>query len=174
MTKDEPEELIMMLPKELFVRIIAEDLQDRTMTATVNDEFAQSIKKCLTEKAIPPLRTTLSDWTLDNELILFKGKAYIPPNTDLHRDIIKEYHESPTSGHPGFFKTLALLKEHYWWPSLSQLVKKFINSCTACQQMKSNTHPTAAPLMPILSQAHRPFQQITMDFITDLPPQQRF
>ncbi len=77
------------------------------MTATVNDEFAQSIKKCLTEKGIPPLHTTLSDWTLDDKLIPFKGKAYIPPNTDLCRDIIKEYHESPTSGHPGFFKTLA-------------------------------------------------------------------
>jgi len=66
MTKDEPEELITMLPKELFVRIIAEDLRDRTMTATVKDEFTQSIKKCL----------TLSDWSLDDELILFKGKVY--------------------------------------------------------------------------------------------------
>ena len=35
--------------------------------------------------------------------------------------------------------------------------------------MKLNTHPTVAPLMPIKSQAHRPFQQIMMDFITDLP-----
>ncbi len=121
------------------------------MTATVNDEFAQSIKKCLTEKGIPPLCTALSDWSLDDELILFKGKVYIPPNTNLHQDIIKEYHESPTSRHPGFFKTLALLKEHYWWPGLSQLVKKFIDGCTTCQQMKSNTHPTAAPLMPIAS-----------------------
>ena len=34
--------------------------------------------------------------------------------------------------------------------------------------MKPNTHPSTAPLMPIKSQAHRPFQQITMDFITDL------
>ncbi len=83
MTKDKPEELIMMLPKELFVRIIAKDLRDRTTTATVNDEFAQSIRKCLTKKGIPPLHTALSDWTLDDELILFKGKAYIPPNTDL-------------------------------------------------------------------------------------------
>jgi len=53
------------------------------MTATVNDEFAQSIKKCLIEKGIPPLRTALSDWSLDDELILFKGKVYIPPNTKL-------------------------------------------------------------------------------------------
>ena len=84
------------------------------------------------------------------------------------------FHESPTSGHPGFFKTLALLKEHYWWPLMSKMVKQFIDGCTACQQMKSNTHPTAAPLMPIRSHAHRPFQQITMDFITDLPESDGF
>ena len=41
--------------------------------------------------------------------------------------------------------------------------------CNTCQQMKTNTHPTAAPLKPIKSHAHRPFQQVTMDFITNLP-----
>ena len=35
--------------------------------------------------------------------------------------------------------------------------------------MKPNTHPTTAPLMPIISHATQPFQQVTMDFITDLP-----
>ena len=49
------------------------------------------------------------------------------------------------------------------------MLKKFIEGCTICQQMKPNTHPTAAPLMPIISHVHCPFQQITMDFITDLP-----
>ena len=52
---------------------------------------------------------------------------------------------------------------------MSTMVKQFIDGCTACQQMKPNTHPTAEPLMPIKSHAHRPFQQITMDFITNLP-----
>jgi hypothetical protein len=49
------------------------------------------------------------------------------------------------------------------------MTKQFIDGCTVCQQMKTNTHPTAAPLMLIKSHAHRPFQQVTMDFITDLP-----
>ena len=49
------------------------------------------------------------------------------------------------------------------------MVKQFVDGCSTCQQMKPNTHPLAAPLMPIKSHAHWPFQQITMDFITDLP-----
>ena len=48
-------------------------------------------------------------------------------------------------------------------------LKKYIDSCAICQQMKLNTHPTVAPLMPIKSHTHRPFQQIMMDFIMDLP-----
>jgi hypothetical protein len=54
------------------------------------------------------------------------------------------------------------------------LTKSFIDGCLTCQQMKPNTHPTAAPLMPIKSHAHRPFQQITMDFITNLPTSDSF
>jgi hypothetical protein len=36
------------------------------------------------------------------------------------------------------------------------MTKQFIDGCAICQQMKTNTHPTAAPLMPIKSHAHRP------------------
>ena len=117
----------------------------------------------------PPLWSALSDWTNDDGIILYKGKAYIPADTNLRRSIIKEYHESPTTSHPGYFKTLALLKEHFWWPGMTIMLKKFIEGCATCQQMKPNTHPTAAPLMPITSHAQCPFQQITMDFIMDLP-----
>ncbi len=174
MEKDDPEELLTMLPEKLFIRTITEDLREKTIEATKTDEFAISIKKCLQEKGIPPLRTALSDWTLDDEIILYKGKTYILPSIDLRREIIKDFHELPTSGHPGIFKTLVLLKEHYWWPLMPKMVKQFIDGCTACQQMKANTHPTVAPLMPIKSNAKRNFSQVTMDFITDLPPSDGF
>ena len=35
--------------------------------------------------------------------------------------------------------------------------------------MKINTHPTIPPFTPIASHTQRPFAQLTMDFITDLP-----
>src|ERR1700710_1454226 len=37
-------------------------------------------------------------------------------------------------------------------------------------QMKSNTHPSNPPLNPIPSTATRPFSQISVDLITELPP----
>ena len=49
------------------------------------------------------------------------------------------------------------------------MMNYFVQGCATCQQMKPNTHPMTAPLMLIISHATRPFQQVTMDFITDLP-----
>ena len=88
---------------------------------------------------------------------------------ELQKEIVSSFHDSILAGHPGFFKTLHLIKEHYWWPGMTIFLKKYIDGCATCQQMKPNTHPTVTPLMPIKSHTHQPFQQITMDFITDLP-----
>jgi hypothetical protein len=166
---EEDDELVTMLPKEQFISLIATDLRDQIQTLSSNNDFIKGIIKCLKERSTLPLRTALSDWTLDDGIILFKTKVFVPNNKDIRQSIIAETHESPVSGHPGHLKTLYLLKERFYWPGMAIMTKQFIDGCAVCQQMKTNTHPTAAPLMPIKSHAHRPFQQVTMDFITDLP-----
>jgi hypothetical protein len=166
---EEDDELVTMLPKEQFISLIATDLRDQIQTLSSNNDFIKGRIKCLKERSTPPLRTALSNWTLDDGIILFKNKVFVPNNKDIRRSIIAETHESPVSGHPGHLKTLYLLKERFYWPGMAIMTKQFIDGCAVYQQMKTNTHPTAAPLMPIKSHAHRPFQQVTMDFITDLP-----
>ena len=73
-------------------------------------------------------------------------------------------------GHPGQYNTLQMVKEHYWWPGMNTFIKNFVDGCATCQQTKINTHPTSLPLMPIPGPKDgRPFSQISMDFIMDLP-----
>ena len=49
-------------------------------------------------------------------------------------------------------------------------VKNYVAGCALCQQMKVNIHLTSPGLIPIKANEHvKPFSQITMDFITDLP-----
>ena len=100
---------------------------------------------------------------------VFKNRVYIPDDLDLRQSIIAKTHESPVAGHPGRFKTLQLLKERFYWPRMATMTANFVEGCATCQQMKLNTHPTTAPLMPIISHTTQPFQQVTMDFITNLP-----
>jgi hypothetical protein len=52
---------------------------------------------------------------------------------------------------------------------METFIQKYIKGCTLCQQMKSNTHPSTLPFTPIPSSVTRPFSQISIDLITNLP-----
>ena len=45
----------------------------------------------------------------------------------------------------------------------------FVSGCGLCQQMKVNTHPTIPMLSPLPSSCTRPFQQMSVNLVTDLP-----
>ena len=85
-----------MLPTNLFLNLISIDLHNRIAKLTETDAYAATIYSCIKRKA-PPLRTALTDWTLDDSLILFKNRVYVPDDLDLHRSIIAETHESPVA-----------------------------------------------------------------------------
>src|SRR5229473_1232309 len=46
--------------------------------------------------------------------------------------------------------------------------KNYVTGC-GCQQHKINTHPSQPPLDPIESKSTRPFAQVLVDLVTDLP-----
>ena len=108
---EEDDKLVTMLPEDLFIDLIATDLRNQIQILSSKDDFIKGVIKCLETRSAPPLRTTLSDWTNDDGIILFKNKVFVLNDRDIRRSIIAETHESPVSGHPGHFKTLQLLKE---------------------------------------------------------------
>ena len=83
MKGEDDDELVTMLPEEQFISLIAMDLRDQIKSLSSNDEFIKGIIKCLKERSTPPLRTALSDWTLDDGIMLFKNRVYVPNNRDI-------------------------------------------------------------------------------------------
>ncbi|GJP60702.1 hypothetical protein CLOP_g17914 [Closterium sp. NIES-67] len=83
--------------------------------------------------------------------------------------LLEEYHDVLYAGHFGRNKTLTGIAKHYYWPHLTEDVHKFVTSCNTCQRMKSSTQKKAGLLqpLPILDQ---PWQVVSLDFITGLPP----
>ena len=78
----EEDELVTMLPTDLFLNLISIDLCNRITKLTETDTYAATIYSCIKHKA-PPLRTALTDWTLDDSLTLFKNRVYVPDDLDL-------------------------------------------------------------------------------------------
>jgi hypothetical protein len=140
---------IQLLPDSLFMNIIDTSFTDRLCISSSIDPVVQTALKVLTDSSTPPpLCSALSDWKLSDSILSYKGLTYMPPS-DLRHELTSLHHNSPTTGHPGHFKTQELLSHDYWWPGLATFVKNYINGCCICQQNKVNMHPSSPPLNPI-------------------------
>ncbi|GJP31022.1 hypothetical protein CLOM_g7819 [Closterium sp. NIES-68] len=106
-----------------------------------------------------------------------KGVYYLRSGTDriwvpsyrlLRELLIQEVHDSNLSGHFGVDKTLKALQRFYYWPDMVTDVQRYVAACPICQQMKSS-HQRPTGLLQPLEPPQRPWQHVTMDFVTGLP-----
>jgi hypothetical protein len=65
-------------------------------------------------------------------------------------NVIKDYHDSPTAGHPGTKKTLDLLRRWgFKWKGIRKDVKDYVGGCLTCQKVKPKIGPGSDQLHPI-------------------------
>ena len=162
-------------PDDPDTTVDLDSIRQRIQDVTKTNPDAQMVIQALENKTLPPFRTALSDWTLQNNTLQYRGKVFVPPDLDLRRDIVRAHHIPRVMGHPGARKTYVLVRRLFWWPGMQYFVNDYVRGCAFCQQAKVNTHPSAPPLLPIEADVHAtPFSTITMDFITGLPASQGF
>jgi hypothetical protein len=165
-TADDNVELT-LLPDDLFICTIDAALAEKISLSTPSDPLVLSALQVLDEGASLFPRAQRTDWLYQEGKLYFKGRLYAPEG--VHHDIVASLHESAAGGHGGVFRTQDLVARDFWWPGLNTFVCRFVAGCAVCQAHKVNTHPSAPPLTPLASVATRPFQQVSVDLITDLP-----
>jgi hypothetical protein len=80
-------------------------------------------------------------------------------------------HYNRVAGHFVIKKTVAMLQKHFYWPKLRQEVNQYIRSCTACAIAKPNTKKQG--MYTPLHTPDRPWESISMDYISGLPSTKR-
>ncbi|XP_006366953.1 uncharacterized protein [Solanum tuberosum] len=98
---------------------------------------------------------------------LFKENKLCVPNCSLRELFVREAHYGGLMGHFGVPKTLEILSEHFYWPSMRKDVEKVCSYCLECKQAKSRTLPHG--LYTPLPVSNSPWIDISMDFILGLP-----
>ncbi|GJP73658.1 hypothetical protein CLOP_g4353, partial [Closterium sp. NIES-67] len=106
-----------------------------------------------------------------NDIVYRKGstKIWVPNYPPLRQLLLEEYHDVLYAGHFGSNKTLTSIAKHYYWPYMADDVQKFVTSYDTCQRMKSSKQNKAGLLQP-LPVPEQPWQVVSLDFITGLPP----
>lgn len=67
-------------------------------------------------------------------------------------------------GHFGIEKTLERIKKSYWFPKMSQFVKKYVTACIECAYAKKNNSRTEGLLHPI-TKIEEPFHTLHIDHL---------
>src|SRR5947209_6612539 len=94
------------------------------------------------------------------------SRLYVP--TKLRVDLMTQMHDHPAGGHFGTDKTHKRILEYYTWPGSRKDVKAFVQRCSVCAQTKHSTRRPAGSPTP-LTPAKAPWQDVTVDLVTDLP-----
>jgi len=70
--KDTDDEDIVLLPDELFIKLINMELAKLIKSAATSDEFAKNMDKVLSTKGVPPIKSNLSDWKIEDRVLFYQ------------------------------------------------------------------------------------------------------
>ena len=108
-------------------------------------------------------------WTIHTDGSLrHRGRVVVPQLTDLREEILKEFHYSRFSVHPGGTKMYQDLRRQYYWSGMKRHVGDFVRLCLTCQQVKAEHQKPTRLLQPLEVDKWK-WEHVTMDFVTYLP-----
>jgi hypothetical protein len=106
--------------------------------------------------------------TMENDLPVWDGKVWVPEK--LQDEAIRDIHQSMVAAaHRGIKTTYKICRRYYRFVGLKSKVTNIVSKCSICQRAKSSRHKPYGLLQP-LPVPQRPWESISFDLITKLPP----
>ena len=87
----------------------------------------------------------------------------------LRASLLSVSHDLVLAGHCGARRTLARLREKFFWPEMTVDVARYVASCDACQKTVSKGRVAPVPLsvVPVIG---TPFDRVAIDLVGPLRP----
>ena len=109
---DEPDNMdITLLPDSLFIQTINTEMHNLIATNLMKDDIVKDAIEALKSNGTPPIKSVLSDWKINDGLLFFKDRCYVPNTPYLWKRIVEHYHNSIAIEHPSQFKTIEEIRK---------------------------------------------------------------
>ncbi|KAK3043051.1 hypothetical protein RJ639_002619 [Escallonia herrerae] len=141
---------------------VAINIGKKIRKALTRDPVAQQLLKLIESGK------TRQFWQEDGLLMTKGRRVYVPRVDHMRRTLIRECHDTLWAGHARGERILALFQQGYYWPQMGDEVQEYVNTCLSCQQDKVERKKKAGLLQP-LPVPKRPWESVSLDFITGLP-----
>lgn len=177
-----------VLPKELWSNVNA--IQTHPKTPFLDDEILsnlwnkafhepvgrdymsafEAVEK--REKHFPKeldLRLATGECDTSDGYLRYRDRIWVPCYEPLTTRIIQTIHDSYLGGHPGRDATITLVGRRFFWPGINQTIRNFVKACDICGRTGIWRDKKKGLLKP-LPLPSRIWQELSMDFVTGLPP----
>src|SRR4030095_4045439 len=155
---------IALPPEQLSVTLLLNEevLLSQIRHAPADDYFRKAMVDIESQSDSPFAKSP------DGQLLLRRGKIYVPDHENLRLKVLQAHHDHKLRGHPGIRKTVQLIHRTYFWPRLRRDVTRYVRGCHICARAKPIRHKPFGLLKP-LPIGERPWTSISMDYIEELP-----
>ena len=108
---------------------------------------------------------------MKNELIWRRNpktgcdQLYVPEC--FREEVLYLCHNIPMAGHQGEDRTLARLKDKYFWKGMTKDAKEYVNSCAVCNRYKKPSKKAKHGMIEF--HAGAPLERVHLDFLGPLP-----
>jgi hypothetical protein len=89
------------------------------------------------------------DTDADTKNATFRCRLYVPDSAPLRTELLLNYHDAPSAGHPAAVRTLRKLERLYFWPGMRRDVQAYTQSCEVCQRHNESTQSKYGFLHPL-------------------------
>ena len=86
---------------------------------------------------------------------------------DRQKEVIRYHHDIASSGHLGVEKTLSRIRQGFYWPGMTDSVKRYCRECDDCTAKRLSRESNKAPLGQYL--VGESMERIMMDILGPLP-----
>lgn len=178
-----PPEPVIVAPSEEAPRTVVqpepaaptlpENLQSLFEKGYEEDPMPNSVLQALKNEEERHPEITLAECEQRGPYLFYRKRLFVPDYANLKAELLRCYHENPTAGHPGRSKTYELLSREYYWPGIYSYVRQWVRNCHICRRVTPSREARQGVLKP-LPVPQRAWRDISMDFITHLPPSCNF
>jgi len=94
--------------------------------------------------------------------------VYVPNSIDIKNIVLREMHNVSSVGHPGYQKSITVVRSQYFCPGLKKEVTNYISRCIECDKVKTGHKHPMGPLQPFPIPKWK-WEVVMVYFIINLP-----
>jgi hypothetical protein len=129
------------------VRTCESYVKERVKSSQETYAFFKTVKSYLEQE---PTELKYEGYQLLNDgLLTYKGRLYIPNYGDLKRFIMDELHKRSYISHPSYHKMITTTRKLFYWPRLKKGIVDYLVKCIECQQVKVEHRYLEGMLQPL-------------------------